>query len=426
MTGIMTLFISVQIWTLFVCVTIFLSGGRQQSNPSYWIWAIIISLTPIIFSPALISIDPINNVISKSAITDIQMLGQLPASDSKSISWPSVFARAYIFISLFLIIRRLIQWRQLSAMKQISTPNSDIFISSSTDTPIAIGWPARCVVLPEVNYSDNQLKWIIRHEREHLRHFDPETTIILLLIQDVFWINPALSWLVSAWRNAIEIRADFAVIKDQNLHDRKAYAEFLLTVMRQSKNGRTLPCPSANLNSNRVRSVKMRLSHILDQSRHNRKQIPKTASALIKIFSLISGVLVVSCAVSPPSKVDLQPLNKYPPIMPKKCPGLESSLIKIKDFTSNFNGEQITYRGAEVGNVLLKFDVNNSGETKNIHLVESNHACFEQASINSVAKWVYKPNEPAKGIQTRITFRLTEHDNDDVSLEEQLMKFTQP
>ncbi len=88
---------------------------------------------------------------------------------------------------------------------------------------------------------------------------------------------------------------------------------------------------------------------------------------------------------------DAAPLVRQPPRYPESC--MKSA------------------RSTEV--VLLEFDVNESGQTENIKVVELTFKCLEGASVRSVEKWKYKPRmrdgAPVRraAVQTWITFELS-------------------
>jgi len=93
---------------------------------------------------------------------------------------------------------------------------------------------------------------------------------------------------------------------------------------------------------------------------------------------------------------------------------------------SKIEGKQRQYRGAKVGEVILKFDINENGRTENIKAVRANNICFEAPAIKSVSQWVYTSGAPQKGVENMIRFRLIESPNGTPSLEDDIQDFVNP
>ena len=94
--------------------------------------------------------------------------------------------------------------------------------------------------------------------------------------------------------------------------------------------------------------------------------------------------------------------------MPSNCPGLNIDDIEIVIKDIPLNGQTQPQTFADVGSVVLKFDIRPDGTTTNIRAVKSNHHCFEAPAKNSVEQWVIKPQEKhIHDVGILLKFRLT-------------------
>ncbi len=103
---------------------------------------------------------------------------------------------------------------------------------------------------------------------------------------------------------------------------------------------------------------------------------------------------------------DARPLKRIPPAFPDKCGRLSP-------------GEYV---------VVVKFDVNASGKTENIEVIETTHSCFDKAAIKSIEKWTYLPRivegQPIarSGVATKIIFVLSSSNDPKDEIRKRLLR----
>ena len=275
-----------------------------------------------------------------------------------------------------------------------------------------LSWPSRAVVIPDDFQNQAAL---IRHERAHLRHHDGEMTLCLLIVRDLLLRNFGLSYLVRQWRLAIELRADHAATEMLSTSERKDYAALLLNGLRSSgdhASGRTLPCPTAHLTSTRHRSVKMRLTEIMDNKSKPRKRRWSGALLITAIGAGAIGILSTNAiadenGLNNVQYSDITYLIRVPPKMPESCPGLDSNDIKILGKDLLVEGEVVQQHTLTVGQVYLDFNVQLDGNIGNIRVVKSNHPCFERNAKAAVAQWKAEPQREVSDVSVRIEFMMT-------------------
>lgn len=320
----------------------------------------------------------------------------------------------YILVASALIARvfwklRLIRNLPVIAVKPYQGVN--IHIVEADLPPCSLGWPQNKILMPESlirNLSAADFDMIAAHEKTHLRFRDPEITLLLLCLSALFWMNPLFAWLVSRWRISAELRADAYAIEGCDPSLRADYGRLLLSLTGK-KNGRALPCPSANL-SHPARSIKMRLNNILTVNPHPRKR--QALLGIAALATLISGGGTLALASATPSTHDaanVQPLTRAAPIMPASCPGFDPSTISK---TTKVMGGK-SYEMAEVGRVYVKFDVTPGGKVENVTITKSNYDCFNDPGKASAKKWTYPTSVSGyKNLESLLIFMLSDNEDE--------------
>jgi len=379
--------------------------------PASNIWLALIILS---FVPGVLSLMHFGGAIS---IPDIGVLEQIPVQISESSATRSGFLNyltIYMGLSLLLIVRTLWQWSRLQRLPLTPTPVSDVFTTTSEVPPLSLSWPRRAVVIPAGLENTEAL---IRHERAHLRHYDAELTLFLLILQDVMLQNPGVSYLVRQWRQSIELRADHTAIKSLTISERKDYAALLLSLQRPSGDRQALPCPTAWLGSTHHRNVKMRLGGILKNEPNAKK--PHWGAAVLFTSIAASGLGLMSAAAtvtyagfSPDDYVLVDYIKKAALQLPASCPGLESDLkargFKFEEIETTDNGRPISLQTVELGTVLLSHSVRRDGTVYEPRIISSTHQCFEAEAKAAIAQRIAEPQESDIGnVVVKLNFKIS-------------------
>ena len=107
----------------------------------------------------------------------------------------------------------------------------NIYLSGRVDSPAVYGIFRPKIILPE-SYRDKDLKYIIRHEKTHIRRLDNLWRMLGFFTAAVHWFNP-LSWIfLKAFLTDIELACDEMAISGLESEERKDYARTLLNSTR--------------------------------------------------------------------------------------------------------------------------------------------------------------------------------------------------
>lgn len=381
--------------------------GTYFPTPIVWL-----SLILLCFLPGAISLLPVSPLVKLPAIEIFKAPAQASSLEQIENAWSINYLALYFVLGFLLASRTFFRWARLQFISLSPTSEPDIFITTSDLPPLTLSWPRRAVVIPD-GLQDKAA--LIRHERAHLQHHDAEVTLSLLVLRDLMLRGFGFSYLVCQWRLAIELRADQAATKMLSPAERKDYAALLLKGLRPDgdhKDGRTLPCPTAHLTSTRYRSVKMRLSEIMEYRTKPRKRRWSAVLLTSAIGAGILGLLSVNATAddigltTPASEITY--MVRVPPKMPESCPGLDTNDIKIVGKNMWIDGSPKLQHVMTVGKVILRYDARADGGLENIRVVETNHPCFESNAKEAVTQWIAKPQDKAvKNIEVMIQFMMT-------------------
>lgn len=141
----------------------------------------------------------------------------------------SVAGMIWIVVSLALLIAlTLIYVSTKNVVADSRHLESNIFFSDKVDSPAVYGIIRPKIIIPG-SYKDMELKYIIRHEKTHIKRLDNLWRILGFITASVHWFNP-LSWVfLKAFLNDLELSCDEMAVSGYDKEERKEYARTLLT-----------------------------------------------------------------------------------------------------------------------------------------------------------------------------------------------------
>ena len=159
--------------------------------------------------------------------------------------------------------------------------------SPAARSPLSLreGRKKYATVLPERDYTEEELRFLFSHELHHLQRRDIDTKVFLAFCQGLCWFNP-LVWLAAAkGSDNLELSCDEVVLAGQDERRRRDYAHLLLQSAAEGRGFTT--CLSA-----RGKSLRYRLENVL-KPRKRRSGTVLLAGVTLAVF-LSWG----TCAVS--------------------------------------------------------------------------------------------------------------------------------
>lgn len=135
-----------------------------------------------------------------------------------------VFASYHIIC--YVTFRKRIQPYLLSVDK-------NTYRCNKIDTPMMIGFFKPLILLPDTDYTDEEVEIIIRHEITHFKRGDLWYKLLMLAANAVHWFNPFVYIMVRQANRDLEYFCDDAVTKDTDTNYKKIYSLTILKTMKK-------------------------------------------------------------------------------------------------------------------------------------------------------------------------------------------------
>ena len=221
----------------------------------------------------------------------------LPDISAKPASDAMIFARQgqHLWIAGFLLfclvhgVKTLIAWRWRMKLKPV--PNRQVSVFTGAGSPCVVGVIRPVIAVPEAELAtltDDQWRWLLAHEREHLRGHDAAVAWIFGWLRAWLWWNPFVHFTISEWAQAREEVCDAVAVAGTD--DSESYANFLLGIA--SRHPMTAAFSMAA--SRPARRLRARLQAVLN-GRHVRDRVGLKFMTLAAV-TVAGGVAMVSCS----------------------------------------------------------------------------------------------------------------------------------
>ena len=99
-------------------------------------------------------------------------------------------------------------------------------------TPLLMGLFSPCILLPDTQLTNTQIRYVLLHELAHYRRRDLWFKLLLLLAKSVHWFNPLVWFAVKSAEVNIEIACDAEVLKLSGNATRKEYGNSILSFIQ--------------------------------------------------------------------------------------------------------------------------------------------------------------------------------------------------
>jgi len=137
-----------------------------------------------------------------------------------SVIWLIVALAAILTLTIIYFVT-------LGEVKDAQNMEGNVYLSDKIKTPALYGIIKPKIILP-MEYEASELKYILLHERAHMKRKDNFIRLLALVVVCLHWFNP-LAWLMlKLLYSDIELACDELVLSKCNEAERKEYAYTLL------------------------------------------------------------------------------------------------------------------------------------------------------------------------------------------------------
>jgi beta-lactamase regulating signal transducer with metallopeptidase domain len=110
-----------------------------------------------------------------------------------------------------------------------------VYRNPNVQTPMLIGFFTPAIVLPDIDYSTQELDNILMHELTHYRRRDLRIKWLSVIVGAIHWFNPIV-WIFRREISRIcELACDEAVIRDLGAAEKQSYGETLIAVAAENR-----------------------------------------------------------------------------------------------------------------------------------------------------------------------------------------------
>ncbi len=186
-----------------------------------------------------------------------------------------------------------------------------------SQSPMLIGLRKPAIVLPEMNYSEDDYVVILSHELNHYKRHDLWYKLLVLAALCIHWFNPLVWIMLREADNDLEITCDEAVVRNSSNDDRAHYCEAILRIMCRGKGNYALL--STGVNGGK-KVLQRRFAAVLNEGAGKGLVIGAMALCLV----LLSGTFV-ACQVSEPEE----------PVVEKEPTAMEMTLEQLNEIDAS-------------------------------------------------------------------------------------------
>lgn len=174
--------------------------------------------------------------------------------------------------------------------------NIPVSVSPAMTTPFLYGVFRPRIVLPDLAFTEEELRCVFLHELTHWKRRDLWLKTLLLFINAVHWFNPLAYVIRRDIDRSRELSCDESVVLKMDLEERRRYCESLLNVLFHvaDRNG-----PFVSAFSNGRRHLERRISMILKNDGSKRKKWVRSLAAATSLALVLGGTAAAYAADGP-------------------------------------------------------------------------------------------------------------------------------
>jgi len=108
-------------------------------------------------------------------------------------------------------------------------------VSDYTSVPLGIGFLKSYIVLPNINYEEKEIEWILKHELMHYKKNDILYKFLVMAVTSIYWFNP-LIYIMNRYINIeCELACDERILNNCDFKERQNYALILIESLRHKE-----------------------------------------------------------------------------------------------------------------------------------------------------------------------------------------------
>ena len=209
-----------------------------------------------------------------------------------------LFVLLYYIIGHFTFYRSMMLRSEVCREEKIRKAVSDIAvqlglkripqvrIANKMETgPFTIGFFRNKIVLPNADYEEKKLHYVIRHELVHCASGDAQLKVLFVLVNIIHWFNP-LVWLMKTLVDQdMELACDERVLAASTKAERKEYSDVIMSYVTKAAPGKSVLFTGY---AHDIKFLKKRFSSIFNMHKKSGKVL---GCLLVVLLMLTSGLI---------------------------------------------------------------------------------------------------------------------------------------
>ncbi|WP_234926393.1 M56 family metallopeptidase [Metaclostridioides mangenotii] len=165
--------------------------------------------------------------------------------------------------------------------------NINMFKVNGLSSPALIGFINHKIIIPNKDYNQEEIKWILRHELIHFIRKDNLLKLLLMIASAIHWFNPLVKILNKYFKEQCELSCDEKVVEKFSIEEVKSYALVLVNSLRYKNTLKSTFC-SSQFNNDEIKLIKSRVEKILDSNRYKNGTSISIFIVMIAVISMFS------------------------------------------------------------------------------------------------------------------------------------------
>lgn len=174
------------------------------------------------------------------------------------------------------------------------------YTATSVESAFGIGVIRKRIILPNKDYTEAELRYVLLHEYTHFLNHDTIVKLLVTLFCTIFWWNPVVYLLQKDLEQNMEIKCDLSVARTLCSRERAEYLRTILTLMKQSDRKHRIPFAAAALFKNDAEAeIKERFEAVMAYSVNQHHLVIN--AIFVGVFTVL---LIASYTVLPQPKFE--------------------------------------------------------------------------------------------------------------------------
>ena len=163
-----------------------------------------------------------------------------------------------------------------------------LYKSIGAGSPYCIGYLKRRIILPDIELSEDQLRYVLSHELYHHKRLDLWAKLLALFANAVHWFNPFVYIAVERFDREMEQSCDEAVLRGLTEEEQLSYGKAMLDIAKECSTA----CALTTGFNPKKKAVGECIDNILDTGKKKRRGI--IIICAVAVLCIVSGLIIGS------------------------------------------------------------------------------------------------------------------------------------